>query len=318
MASFDVGEAVIYNRKQWDEPDVQRAFALVMAHWQEQHALDVDGKLGPRTLRSILDALGVAPIEDQELEADHEDEVSEDAPIAIDDAGWAAGADVHRIPSARSQTLVHRDSSGPAPAGIVWHWTATNEGTGWACARRIAQAPKPGERSASWHVLITRAGEVLQSIPFRRGSWHAGGQSAKRFAKHGDRWTIDAAGTLSANALMIGIELENVGEVREHDGQWMGWPFGKDGKKGPVVPAGAVRQSGSKFFHDFTEAQERAARRVLRALADEYRIDVASSSFGHVDIDPTRKTDPGPLWKKHVLPRIQAAVYGGTPGGVPG
>lgn len=197
MSTFKMADAIAYNAQRASDPAFQRALALLVARWQEQGGLALDGKLGPSTIQSVRDLLDGKVIPPDALHADHGDAPDDDAPIALDADGWAAGADVHVIPSPRSQALVHRDGAGaPAPAGIVWHWTATGPGTAWACARRIALPPKPGERAASWHVLISRKGEVLQSVPLRRGAWHTGGTTAKRFARKSGAWVIDPAGTV--------------------------------------------------------------------------------------------------------------------------
>jgi N-acetyl-anhydromuramyl-L-alanine amidase AmpD len=310
MSTINLGTATAFNKSHRDA-DSEKAFALLVARWQEQNKLDVDGKLGPATQKSIFDNLLEPAIDPSELEGDHGDTATGDAPISIDADGWAQGDGVSQIPSPRHQNLVTRDASGPAPVGVVWHWTATNAGTGWSCARRIAQSPKEGERAASWHTLITRTGEILCSVPYRRGSWHAGGASAARFAFKDKKWDIaKTGGTASANSLMIGIELECVGEVRQlKDGRWSGWPFGNDGKAGPIVPEADTVMHGKKRYHNFPEAQEVAARRLLRAIVQEYGLDEKAASWGHVDIDPTRKTDPGPIWRGIILPRMLAAIF---------
>jgi N-acetyl-anhydromuramyl-L-alanine amidase AmpD len=309
MTTINLGSATAFNKAHRDA-DSEKAFALLVARWQEQLQLTVDGKLGPATQKSIFDSLLEPAIDPAVLEGDHGEEPAGDAPIAIDADGWASGDGVSIVKSARSQNLRTRDAGGPAPVGVVWHWTATGEGSGWACARRIAQAPKAGERAASWHTLITRTGEILCSVPYRRGSWHAGGESAARFALKNKRWEITPGADASANSLMIGIELECVGEVRQlKNGKWSGWPFGKDGKNGPIVAEADTVVSGKRRFHNFPPAQELAARRLLRAIVEEYGLDAQQVSWGHVDLDPKRKSDPGPIWKNEVLPRILDEIF---------
>jgi hypothetical protein len=310
MATINVPSATAYNASHRDA-DAEKAIALLVARWQEQQKLDVDGKLGPATQKAIFAQLAEPAIDPAVLEGDHGEPGEADAQIAIDDDGWADGDGVSRIPSARSQNLRTRDASNrPAPVGVVWHWTATGPGTGWACARRIALAPAAGERAASWHTLITRTGEILCSVPFRRGSWHAGGASAARFGLKNKRWDIVKGADASANSLMIGIELENVGEVRQlKDGRWSGWPFGEGGKNGPMVPEADTIVRGKKRYHNFPEAQETAARRLLRAIVEEYGLDEQAVSWSHLKIDPTRKSDPGPVWLEMVLPRMIDAIY---------
>lgn len=307
MTVINRAAAILYNQRHRDR-EADEAIALLVAHWQSQRGLAVDGKLGPESLGSILDTLGEDPIETALLEGDHGDAADEDPIIAIDDDGWASGADVFRIASARSSSLHTRDTSGPSPVGVVWHWTATPAGTGWACARRIADPPVHGERAASWHVLITRAGEILHSVPFRRGAWHAGGATARRFSLRKDGWELGDSGRVGANALMIGIELENVGEVRPADGGFRGWPFDAGA---PRIPDDEVVAFGVRHYQGFPEAQQVAARRLLRAVVREYGIARRAASWGHRDIDPTRKRDPGPVWCDEILPPILDRVFGG-------
>jgi hypothetical protein len=309
---IDLVRAAAYNRRQIVEEHVGEALALLVARYQEEHNLLVDGKLGPATALAVIDRLGAPAAAPDLVEGDHEepDDADADAPIAIDRDGWMSGADVHRIPSPRSNRLVSRDEDGPAPVAVVWHWSAMGTGTGWPAARRIAKPVGKGQRSASWHVMITRAGEVIQSIPFRRGAWHAGSATAAKFSRIGGRWQIAQPGDVSANYLAASVELENVGELRQVDGLWMGHPFGRGGKRGPLVPAHEVAAADNRHYHAFTPAQEVAARRVLRALVAEYPITMRDAIYGHVDLDPGRKSDPGPLWAAGHLPNVLQAVFG--------
>lgn len=242
------------------------------------------------------------------LHADHQDEPPPLPPLAIDEKGWLSGADVEHFPSPRQQALATVDS---VPHFITSHWTATGPGTGRSCARRAMKMPAEGQHVGSWHVLICRDGSILQSIPFRRGAWHAGGKSALKFAKTKvGQWFPSPTGKVSMNALGVGVEFEVVGEVRKVGPVWMGWPYGKNGERGPVVREEETVEWRGKRYHTFTTEQECAAVRLWSALAREYPIDRHGAAWGHVDLDPTRKSDPGPVWRESQLPRILDIVYG--------
>jgi len=250
----------------------------------------------------------------EQIRADHQDELA-DPPLSIDEKGWLSGHGVELFPSPRQNALATKDSHGPAPIGVVWHWTATGNGTGRACAKAAMKMPGPKSHVGSWHVLICRDGAILQSIPFRRGAWHVGSKSARGLrdvSPDASRpaWRLGWPGRdLRGNKSLVGIEMECVGEVRSVGGKWMGWPFGREGRMGPVVPIHEVVTHDSKHYHLITAAQEIAARRIVRALVTEYdSMRPELLSLGHRDIDPERKTDPGPWFADVMLPRILAAV----------
>ena len=132
---------------------------------------------------------------------------------------------------------------------------------------------------------------------------------AKRFALRKGRWELSDDGP-SANALMIGIELENVGEVRAVGASFSGWPFGQNGATGPIVAEADTVVRGKRRYHGFPKPQQMAARRLLRAIAAEYGLGRRAVAWGHRDIDPKRKTDPGPVWAEDLLPAILDEVFG--------
>lgn len=236
---------------------------------------------------------------------DHQEDPPVLPPIAIDHDGWMSGVGVSIIKSARSQRLA---TPGEIPEGLCAHWTATSSGTARALARRIAAAPAAGERSASWSAIIERDGSIIQSVSCKRGSWHAGGDTAAKFTRdpHGV-WAIDPHGKCSANAWTFGVEMICVGEVRSVGGKWIGWPFASGA---PAVSASEVVEHHGRHYQTITEAQEQNYSRILAALVREYALPRESASWGHAMIDPSRKIDPGPVFAEVQLPRIVAAVYG--------
>lgn len=231
--------------------------------------------------------------------------------LRVNADGWLEGARVERIPSARSQRLATR---GGTPAGIVWHYTATTSATDEgprSLARRIAATPREGQRATSWHLIIGRSGLIVQSVSLLRGAWHAGGETALRLrwvdVRSVDRdWeAVEAPGSrASANAIMIGVELENAGEVRRVGGRWESWPFGRDGRRGQVIPDAQVVAHGTRWYQAYTEAQVDAAAALVRAVREAYVPTRGDCRWTHAELDPGRKSDPGPDW----LARLSAVL----------
>lgn len=268
-------------------------------------------------------------------------EVTTPKPRAIASAvihdGWLQGDKVVHVPSKRHSAL----ASGDKPVILLWHWTSTGHGTAFTMAKRTQALAKGGERSGSVHFWVDGDGTIYQSVPTNRSAWHAGAESSARFKKVDGRWVIDPSrkSKLSVNGLSIGVEMVNEGQLRwrkpgaTSSAAWvdakpgdkgallMSWPFGKidasTGKprKGTVFKlADAVeapdREGRMRLYHAWTPAQIEAAERITRAVVDEYGLDRAACSWGHVDVDGERKSDPGGLWYNVVNPAIHDRVFG--------
>lgn len=243
--------------------------------------------------------------------------------LAISAEGWLVGEGVTLLPSRRTQALVHH-----RPLGFVWHWTATR-GAGIRLARSIRDLPREGERAASWGTLIPAAGDMIQSAPLTLGTWHAGGPSAAAFRRApvgglnqpGLFWPPGAVapwlmadhdmthrgpGEVSANSLFHGVEIENAGEVRRHQGKWRSHPFDE---RGVLIPDDEVLQVDGRSYHRIADHQAAQAERLVRAAALAYDLPRESFLLTHRMIDPSRKVDPEPTWTKALLPALLDRVF---------
>lgn len=249
---------------------------------------------------------------------DEQNHQSHDASvIEIDGEGWMHGEGVGCFRSDQEQALWTGETH---VLGIVWHYTDTRSVGAANLARRIVRGMEHS-RAASWHVCVDRQGAIAQSVSMLRGSWHAGGATAARFGvacmEDGHRvWGLIPSSRRDrpgANSLFSGIELENVGELRLIDGEWLGWPFKRGLPSGaPIaVPEAEVHVEGNgKAHHSFTAQQVAAALRVTSALAHKYNLIKVNCEWSHQDIDPEHRTDPGPVWMGVHLPEILSSVFG--------
>ena len=153
------------------------------------------------------------------------------------------------------------------PDMIILHYTA-----GSSCMSSANFLARP-DVGASAHLVIGRAGEVVQLVPFDIVAWHAG---RSRYA-----------GRSELNHCSLGIELDNLGQLRQEGGKFVA-------ECGVVVPFDGVYvdESGGRktYWHKYTKVQERVLAEVCGVLTDRYPI---HDIVGHSDVTE-RKVDPGP------------------------
>jgi N-acetyl-anhydromuramyl-L-alanine amidase AmpD len=229
----------------------------------------------------------------------------------VDDDGWLVGADgepvFQRYPTVRTYPLAVA-----APLGLVWHTTDERGGPGTAeaMARRIQTFRRGVDRPASWHLLIAKDGALYQSAPFTVGTWHVGVPgviAGRRFA--------------NINHATIGCELENAGRLLRLGGQAYCWPYflnpqapARERRADPrcALPLDRAVTTSSGLFDGFTPAQETSAAVVVRALATRFGWTREVCAYGHVEFDPQRREDPGPIWRRTILPRVLDRAFGGA------
>lgn len=153
------------------------------------------------------------------------------------------------------------------PDMIILHYTA-----GSSVMSSVRYLARP-DVAASAHLVIGRAGEVVQLVAFNIVAWHAG---RSRYA-----------GRSELNHCSLGIELDNLGQLRQEGGKFVA-------ECGVVVPFDEVyvdeAGSGKTYWHKYTEVQERVLAEVCGVLTDCYSI---QEIVGHSDVTE-RKVDPGP------------------------
>ena len=150
---------------------------------------------------------------------------------------------------------------------IILHYTG---GTSAMSSAKFLVRP---DVKASAHVVIGRDGQVIQLVPFNIEAWHAGKSS------YGGRCEL--------NHYSIGIELDNLGQLRLEGGKFVA----ECGREVPVKEV-YTEDSGEMltYWHDYTDVQMRVLNEVCGLLVDTYPI---GDIVGHSDVT-SRKVDPGP------------------------
>ena len=153
------------------------------------------------------------------------------------------------------------------PDMIILHYT------GGTSAMSSAKFLARSDVKASAHVVIGRDGQVIQLVPFNIEAWHAGKSS------YGGRSEL--------NHYSIGIELDNLGQLRLEGGKFVA----ECGREVPVKEV-YTEDSGEvpTYWHDYTDVQMRVLNEVYGLLVDTYPI---RDIVGHSDVT-SRKVDPGP------------------------
>ena len=153
------------------------------------------------------------------------------------------------------------------PDMIILHYT------GGTSAMSSAKFLVRQDVKSSAHVVIGRDGQVIQLVSFNIEAWHAGKSS------YGGRNEL--------NHYSIGIELDNLGQLRLERGKFVA----ECGREVPVKEV-YTEDLGEvpTYWHDYTDVQMRELNEVCGLLVATYPI---GDIVGHSDVT-SRKVDPGP------------------------
>lgn len=183
----------------------------------------------------------------------------------------------HLLVAEDGDTFLFRESPNQSalisPSYLIMHYTA---GT---TLEEVVEWFLDPEAQSSAHLVIGRAGEIVQMVPFNKKAWHAGVSS----------WGL----LRDLNQHSIGIELVNAGKLkRRGDGAWISWA-------NVVIPDHEVGAQShgldgeSLGWHKYTFEQIMSAIKIASLLHEAYRF---LGVLGHQDVSPGRKLDPGPLF----------------------
>lgn len=153
------------------------------------------------------------------------------------------------------------------PLGVVWHYTATDAGTAGGMA---------GRRQQPWSEFAAAHRRSYPKRPVPQTSWHLSVETYGGIVQMAPL-TVGTwhAGSPTAKRLPIGwpnrctIGIELVGHGRA-----------------------------------FPQSQVADAARVLRALVAAYGIERRWAGITHAEIDPGRRSDPGPVWASKHAPEV--------------
>lgn len=187
--------------------------------------------------------------------------------------GWLVGDGMQRIEMHASWRYSWLSTPEHEPLAIVAHYTATDPGTAVSMAKRRQQPWS--EYAAAWR-------KRNPGKPVPQNSWHLSIEANGAIVQMaplttgcwhvGSNTAIPIPGVGWGNRTAVGIEL-------------VGW-----GKM-------------------FPPAQVAAACDVWRAIVRAYGIPREHAMITHQSIDPTRRSDPGPVWMKQHAPTVLAHAF---------
>lgn len=277
-------------------PKTERA----VIEFQKAHKLAPDGIVGPKTIAALGEALKVVPSTSTEQPKPADGD-------RFDADGWDREA---------RHWPVHEGRLGKAidPIGAVVHTTDMMPAT-FAALCKVWKRDR-GQGNAATYLLGREPWDgtpeefptcgLVQLAPITRNANHAGGFQGY----HG--WLAKGKQRVAhPNSVYVGIEIHAAGKLRKGKDKWIQVDAGK-----VIEPEDVFVAPDGTGWHRVTEYQLDTLGRLLDALdrrcrpvpdgwtiqahGDHKRCGVPWAPLGlvrfttHVELDPTRKNDPGP------------------------
>lgn len=170
--------------------------------------------------------------------------------------------------------------------GIVTHYTACPRVTENNEERITNWLKNKGK--ASTHFVILRDGTILQGVPITHKAWHAGESSI----------TVGGRVLKSLNNYTIGIDFDNIGPLKKVK-QW-DKEAGKDASyftdcfkaKWLYDAVYLPKSKGGEYWEPYTAEQICSYIDLTELLLEHFKIGIYNI-WGHSDVSPGRKIDPG-------------------------
>lgn len=163
---------------------------------------------------------------------------------------------------------------------VVYHFTAGgfDGSVRWLTSK---------DSSASAHFVVAKSGQAWQLAPLTDRTWHAGGQTSK--------WRDKG----QVNNRSIGIEIENWGKLTLKGDKLLTYKGTEHKGNAKVMPSGDAWDAYTEEQLIELEALTKMLVRVFPQLRETDGSVTGPPSgrlTGHQDVDPTRKSDPGPAF----------------------
>lgn len=265
------------------------ATTRAVIEFQKMYKLAPDGIVGDKTIEALGEALKIVPGAER---------IDRTAGGRFDSHGYDRDA---------RQCLMHSGRIGAEidPIGAVVHTTDCMPGTMPGIIKRWAEGP--GERNGATYMIgRTPADGLVQLAPITRNTGHAGGFQGN----HG--WLVKNKQRVAhPNSVYVGIELDCAGRLSKGKDKW------RHNDSGKMLDAADVYvHTDGSGWHLVTEYQFEVLGKLLDALDERCRpvpegwTIAPHGAYGsngvrwaplglvrfttHVELDPIRKTDPGP------------------------
>ncbi|NVB81776.1 MAG: N-acetylmuramoyl-L-alanine amidase, partial [Kofleriaceae bacterium] len=187
--------------------------------------------------------------------------------------GWLVGDGVQRIEMHASWRYSWLSTPEHKPLAIVAHYTDTDPGTAVNMAKR---------RQQPWATFAAAYRKSYPGKPVPQNSWHL---------------SIEADGSIVQMAPLTS-GCWHVGSPTAKQIPGVGW--------GNRTAVGIELVGHGKTF---PPAQVSAACDVWRAIVRAYGIPREHAMVTHQSIDPTRRSDPGPVWMKQHAPTVLERAF---------